>query len=170
MTYEQAFEKIKEKLKDADTSKLTGDFAIQVDLTNKDCSGIFYIAYFNGVFEVQPYDYVDHYARIELLLGDFTKLVEGKLNVDKAIEDEKIHVTGDVTKIKELGTLVKKAPVKRTVKEKTAPVKETKAAVKEKAEVKKTSSVVKKPAEKKTSVKKNGPKKSTAAKKDAELK
>ena len=44
MTYEQAFEKIKEKLKDADTSNLTGDFAVQIDLINKDCSGMFYIA------------------------------------------------------------------------------------------------------------------------------
>lgn len=149
MTYEQAFEKIKERLKDADTSKLTGDFAIQIDLLNKDCSGMFYIAYLDGVFEVQPYDYVDNYAKVAIMFGDFTKLVEGKLNVDKAIADQKIYVTGDVEKVKELGTLIKKVPVKKetvkkeTVKKETAK-KESAAAKAKSAEKKTAAKTVKK--------------------------
>lgn len=137
MTYEQAFAKIKEGLKDVDTSKLTGNFAVQVDLINKDCSGAFYIAYFDGIFAVEPYDYVDNAARIAIMYGDFNKLVSGKLNVQKAIEAEKIAVTGDVAKIEELTTLVKKPVVK----------KETKTAAEKKTTVKKEAE--KKPVEKK---------------------
>ena len=123
MTYEQAFAKIKEGLKNADTSKLTGDFAIQVDLINKDCAGAFYVSYFEGLLGIEPYDYVDNAARIGIMYGDFNKLVSGKLNVQKAIDAEKITVTGDVAKVEELTTLVKKAPVKKTVK--AEPAKET---------------------------------------------
>jgi len=154
MTYEQAFAKIKEGLKDADTSKLTGNFAIQVDLINKDCAGAFYVSYFDGLLGVEPYDYVDNAARIGIMYGDFNKLVSGKLNVQKAIEAEKITVTGDAAKVEELTTLVKKAPAKKTVKaapekkaeekkpaakktEKTEPVKKTVAKKTEKAETEK---------------------------------
>ncbi len=137
MTYEQAFAKIKESLKNADTSKLTGDFAIQVDLINKDCNGAFYIAYFDGELAVEPYDYVDNYARLSIMMGDFTKLVEGKLNVEKAIASEKIYVSGDVSKVVELGTLVKKAPAKKAPAKKAEPKKAEAKAPAKKAEPKK---------------------------------
>jgi len=136
MTYEAAFKKIKESLANADTSKLTGDFAIQVDLLNKDCAGAFYIAYFDGTLAVEPYDYVDNYARLAIMAGDFTKLVEGKLNVEKAIASEKIYVTGDVSKVVELGTLIKKAPAKKAPAKKAAPKKEAAPKAEVKAEAK----------------------------------
>ena len=74
MNYINAFEKIKEKLNSADTKKFTRDFAIQVNLVNKDCAGAFYVANLGGVFSVEPYDYKDNSAMITLMMGDFTKV------------------------------------------------------------------------------------------------
>ena len=82
MTYINAFEKIKEKLQKVTSENFTRDFAIQVNLVNKDCAGAFYVANLNGVFSLEPYDYKDNSAMITLMMGDFTKLVEGRLNVE----------------------------------------------------------------------------------------
>ena len=60
MTYINAFEKIKERLAEVTPDKFTSDFAIQVNLINKDCAGAFYIANLDGVFAVEPYDYKDN--------------------------------------------------------------------------------------------------------------
>ena len=155
MTYEQAFTKIREGLKNADTSKLTGNFAIQVDLINKDCSGAFYVAYFDGIFAVEPYDYVDNTARLAIMYGDFNKLVSGKLNVQKAIAEEKIYVKGDITKVEELATLIKKTTVKKAAK----PL--------DKKEASKTEATKKEKPTKKSSEKKEATVKKTASKKKA---
>ena len=157
MTYEEAFKKIKESLKNADTSKLTGDFAVQIDLTNKDCSGAFYISYFDGVFSVEPYDYVDNYARLAIMYGDFNKLVTGKLDVNKAIESEKIYVTGDVSVVEGLGTLIS-APAPKEKKKPAAP--------KEKKE--KKTAAKKAPAAKKSETAAPADTKSAAVKKETE--
>ncbi len=148
MTYINAFEKIKEKLKDVTSDKFTSDFAIQVNLTNKDCAGAFYIANLNGEFAVEPYDYRDNSAMITLMMGDFTKLIEGKQAIDKAIENGKMEVVGDVGAVAQLFGVV--APVKKVAEKK---VTEKKAVAKKEA--------VKKAPVKKAPVKKAEPKKET---------
>ena len=95
MTFLQAFEKIKARLADVDETKLSDDFAIQVNLTNKDCGGIFYIEYKNGVLSVEPYDYHDRTAMVSLMAGDLTKMADRKMDPIKAVESGKIQIEGN---------------------------------------------------------------------------
>ena len=59
MTFIEKFTELKEKYGAVDESKLSESFAIQVEMTDEDCGGKFYVAYVNGVFAVEPYDYHD---------------------------------------------------------------------------------------------------------------
>lgn len=173
MTYINAFEKIKEKLQKVTSANFTRDFAIQVNLTNKDCAGAFYIANLDGTFSVEPYDYRDNSAMITLMMGDFTKLVEGKLDIEKAIESNKLEVVGDMDAVVAISGIVpeqkaeqkKKAAPKAATKEKTQPKKEPvkKAEVPKKETVKKET-VKKEVSSKAAPVKKADEKKTTAEK------
>lgn len=120
MTFFEAFDNIKEKLSKADTSKLNGDFAMQVNMKNKDCGGTYYIAYMNGQLDVQPYDYKDHAVMITAMAGDITKIVEGRLDPVKALESGKIDVEGDLTVAAQFAGIVKPAPAKKPAAKKTA--------------------------------------------------
>ena len=126
MTYFQAVEKIREKLKSVKSDSFQFDFAIQVNLINKDCSGTLYIANLDGNFAVEPYDYRDNNANVTLMLGDLTKLFEGKLNVEKAVESGKIKVTGDINALMQLFKLVESEVKVKTVKKAKPAVKKTK--------------------------------------------
>ena len=127
MTYFQAVDKIKEKLAGITSDKFQFDFAIQINLSNKDCNGTLYIANLDGSFAVEPYDYRDNNANITLMLGDLTKLFEGKLNIEKALESGKIEILGDKNAVAQLSGLVtpeKKVVVKKVTKK--APAKKAK--------------------------------------------
>lgn len=123
MTFFEAFDNIKEKLSKADTSKLNGDFAMQVNMKNKDCGGTYYIAYMNGQLDVQPYDYKDHAVMITAMAGDITKIVEGRLDPVKALESGKIDVEGDLTVAALFAGIVKPAPAKKPAAKKTTAAK-----------------------------------------------
>ncbi len=125
MTFFEAFDNIKEKLSKADTSKLNGDFAMQVNMKNKDCGGTYYIAYMNGQLDVQPYDYKDHAVMITAMAGDITKIVEGRLDPVKALESGKIDVEGDLTVAAQFAGIVKPAPAKKAAAKKPAAKKTT---------------------------------------------
>lgn len=107
MTYIKAFEKIKERLSEVTAESFTRAFAIQVNLVNKDCAGAFYVANLDGSFAVEPYDYRDNSAMITLMLGDFIKLVEGKLNIEKAMEAGRLKTEGDFNAVEQLIGIVK---------------------------------------------------------------
>ena len=64
MTFIEKFEEIKKKIGTPDLSKLTESFAVQVNMTDADCGGAFYIAYIGGNLAIEPYDYHDHTAMI----------------------------------------------------------------------------------------------------------
>ena len=56
MTYYEQFETLKKKILNVDETKLNKSFATQVNMTDEDCNGSFYIANMDGVFAVEPYD------------------------------------------------------------------------------------------------------------------
>ena len=100
MTFMQAFEKIKARLEnEAKIPSDAGDFAIQVELTNKDCSGIFYIKNSGGTLVAEPYDYYDNDAAISLSYLSFSKLTDGRLNPSEAAEKGVITISGDASKV-----------------------------------------------------------------------
>ncbi len=146
MTFEQAFLKIKAKFDGADLSKLVNDFAIQVNMTDEDAGGAFYIQSADGKLFVEPYDYHDNTADVTLKRLDLVKILDGKLTVEKALESGKLYVNGNADDLKVAASVIK-APAKKAAPKKTAA---------KKAEVK---AEVKKEEPKKVEVKKEAPKK-----------
>ena len=146
MTFEQAFIKIKAKFADCDLSKLLKDFAIQVNMTDEDAGGAFYIQSLDGKLFVEPYDYHDNTADVTLKRLDLIKILDGKLTVEKAIESGKLYVNGNADDLKVAASVIKApekkaAPKKAQVKKaevKTEAKKEAPKKAEAKAEVKKT--------------------------------
>lgn len=134
MTFEQAFQKVKAKFDGADVSKLTNEFAIQVNMTDEDCGGAFYIQYADGKLNVEPYDYRDNTADVTLKKLDLYKILDGKLTVAKAVESGKAYINGNAEDFTVVaGCIVvpeKKPVVKRTAKKAEKPAEKTPATAK----------------------------------------
>ena len=151
MTFIEKFEEIKKKIGAPDLSKLNESFAVQVNMTDADCGGAFYIAYIGGNLAIEPYDYHDHTAMIYAKSKDLIDALIGKVDMLAAVMSGKIEVYGNIDHVTALATLhkprakraaAKKPAAKKAAEKKTA---EKKPAAK-KAPAKKT---VEKTAEKK---------------------
>lgn len=132
MTFEKKFETLKKSLIKADTKKFTEGFAFQVNITDEDCAGAFYIAFVNGEYSVEPYDYKDRTALLTGAAADIAKLAKGAVAVS---------VEGNVGQVEMYAAsfkkpVAKKAPAKKPVAKKAEPVKKA-VAEKKVAEVKK---------------------------------
>lgn len=141
MTFIEKFEALNKKYGKIDESKLTENFAVQVELTDEDCGGIFYVAYTNNKpFEIQPYDYHDNTASIKVSSKVLENILSGKSDAVAQYLTGKLKVDGNLSHAVMLVDLMKKEPVKRTRK-----TTKTEAAEKKPAE--------EKPAKKKTAKK-----------------
>lgn len=165
MNYQQAFDKIRTKLfGKAKISAKYGDFAIQVEMTNKDCGGIFYLQHKGNDFYVEPYDYYDNNASVSISYLNFSKLVDGRLKLNDAIAKKLIVINGDSEIVNAVCAVVPEEKAKVEAKKPTKTA--AKPAAKKAEPVKKATPEAKKP-EKTTTpvVKKAAPaKKATAAK------
>ena len=122
MTFIQAFDKISERING--NAKITTDkdfFAIQVELTNKDCSGIFYIKYEYGNLSIEPYDYRDNSVAISLSYLTFNKLIDGRIDVASGIASGNIDAVGDLTAAEAICSIVPKE--EKPVAKKAVPAK-----------------------------------------------
>lgn len=149
MEFIAKFEKLKKKLAKVEAAKLSENFAIQVNMTDGDCAGAFYIAYINGTFSVEPYDYHDRTAMITAESTVFEKMIDKKLDIEKAVSEGNAIIEGSSAHVKELIDAIEKPAKKAPAKTKTAEKKsQAKSAAQKTAEPKKS------PA-KKATVKKN---------------
>lgn len=105
MTYEEIVEKVRERLKDADTSKVDGFLAIQVNITEEG-AGAFYVEVKDGKLSVEPYEYYDRQALITMKSKNFIKLMEGKLDPVAAFTLGKLKIDGSIEKVLEFGKLL----------------------------------------------------------------
>lgn len=117
MNYEERFAELKKLIK-AKRPKLEASFAIQVNMTDSDCHGTFYIAYTDGTLKVEPYDYRDHTAMITAESNVLEELLQGTLTAAKAYADGKIIIDGNLDSAKELLKLCRKAPAKKAAPKK----------------------------------------------------
>ena len=169
MTFEAAFKKLKEKFKNVDAAALE-DMAIQITISDEDCGGTFYAAVRNHVLAVEPYDYKDNDAVVDVTRAALTSLLDGKTTIDKAIEKGDMTVMGDLQKVAAIRQALKlpeKKPAAKKPAAKKAPApKAEKAPVAKKTTTKETKPVEKKPAAKKTAAKETKPaeKKTSVAK------
>lgn len=111
MTFIEKFEEIKKKIGKPDISKLTENFAIQINLTDEDCGGAFYIAYADGELAIEPYDYHDNTASVNIRAKDLIDIITGKLDALAAIMTGIMDVYGNADHAKALALL--KKPIKR---------------------------------------------------------
>lgn len=152
MTFEQAFLKIKQKFDNTDTKGIA-DFAIQITFTDEDCGGTFYAELKNGALAVEPYDYKDNNAVLNISKSALLAFLGGRSSLEKVIEKGDAVVYGDASKIADLKAAIKEAPAKKTAAKKTTAKK----------------APAKKAAAKKTTTKKSAaPKKTAETKKAAE--
>ena len=157
MTYEKIFADVQKALAKADTKKFGGEFAFQFNIIGEG-EGAFYVAYKNGAVDIQPYDYKENTASVNMSGADIVALAKGTLSLGKAISDGLIEIYGDGTELDNLFTAKKQTVTK------TKPVKEEKPAKKEekqpakKAEPKKEAKAEVKPAAPKAGVKAEAPK------------
>lgn len=123
MTFEQAFKRIKTKFENVDASKLQ-DMALQITLSDEDCGGTFYAAVRNGEMAVEPYDYKDNDAVIDVTRASLTAILSGKASIDKEIEKGNLTVKGDLEKVASVKSAIKipekKEAAKKTVKKSVA--------------------------------------------------
>jgi len=119
MTFIEKYTKISKKLIKADVSKYTENFAIQITMDDEDCGGTFFVAYIDGAFMVEPYDYVDNTVNINIMAATLEKLVDKKITVDEAFENDMIWANGNTNHIVMLfdgfEKKVRKTPAKKPV-------------------------------------------------------
>lgn len=149
MTFIDKFNALKKKYGKVDESKISESFAIQIEMTDEDCGGIFYVAYMNGVFAVEPYDYHDRTAAITVSSKVLESILSCKTDPMDAFFAGKLAVDGNVGHALLLVELMKKEPVKRAPRKKAeAPAEENKTAAKKAPAEKKTAKKTTKKAEK----------------------
>ncbi len=173
MNYIEAFEVIKDLFKNADTKGLKDNCAIQVNMTDDDCNGAFYIEYKDGNLSVEPYDYIDRNALLTASFKDLKDIVSGRILITTAVAKEKAFVDGDIEVVAVIMKAAKKKPAKKAAPKKAAEKKVApKAEAPKKVEEKKVAPApVKKEEPKKevkkaeAPVKKEEPKKAAPAKK-----
>lgn len=115
MTFIEKFEKIKKKYGTVDESKLTDSFAVQIEMTDDDCGGIFYVAYVNGKFAVEPYNYYDNTASIKVSSKVLESILSCKTDPTEEFFAGNLMVDGDLGHALMLVELLKKEPKKRSL-------------------------------------------------------
>ena len=161
MTFIEQFEALKKKLEKLNTENLPKDLAIQMNMTDDDCGGIFYIANIDGNFAVEPYDYVDHTAMLTASADTFKKIISGKLDATDAYFRGLLVIDGSLDHAQALASLTKKD--EKPAAKKAAPAKkETKAAEKKAPAATKKAEPAKKACAKKPCAKKAEPAKKAA--------
>ena len=142
MTFLEKFEEIK-KIADVDV-KFGRDFAIQINLTDSDCSGAFYVEHRSGVLNVEPYDYHDRNALMTIDSALLIKMLTGEADAVASFLAGRFTIDGDVDAVLELKKI---ADAVKAVKK--AEEKAKKEAEKAAKEAKKAEEKAKKEAEKK---------------------
>ncbi|MBQ7661017.1 MAG: hypothetical protein IJS44_03065 [Clostridia bacterium] len=81
MTFIEKFEEIKKKIAlPRSKGGVPTAFAVEIDLTDEDCGGAFYVALADGVLSVEPYDYHDHTALVRICAEDLADLLSGAVS------------------------------------------------------------------------------------------
>ena len=144
VTFIEKFDALKAKYGKIDESKLGDSFAIQVEMTDDDCGGIFYVAYVNSVFAIEPYDYHDNTAAITTSSKVLENVLSGKADPVAQFLTGKLKVKGNLDHALMLVNLMKKEPKKRAPRKTAAKAAE--AVAEEKAEKKPAKKTTKKAA------------------------
>lgn len=149
MYFEEAFGKIKTSLQKTKVKASEGHFAVQVRMTDYDCGGTFYIEQKDGKFFVEPYNYFDFDADVEASFKDIKAIADGKLDINSAVNDGKVIISGNLEELLSFGNQLKKPAKKAPAKKPAAKKAPAKKAEAPKTAEKPATKVAKQPAAKK---------------------
>ncbi len=121
MNFQQMFLKIKKKTDKAELNGFDGFLAIQINVTDLDCGGAFYVEHKDGRFSVEPYDYKDKTAEITCDYKTLIKLIDGKMELEKAIGSSGASMDGSWEHVKKVMEAFAENKLKQAVK-KAKPV------------------------------------------------
>ena len=116
MTFLEKFEEIK-GISQVDV-KFDKDFAIQINLTDEDCGGAFYVEHRNGVVNVEPYDYYDRDAMMTISSDLLVKILTGKADPVTSFLAGKFAIDGSVEAALELKKIAEAVKAKKKAEEK----------------------------------------------------
>ncbi len=119
MTFIKKFEALRKKFIGADTTPLESKIAMQVNMTDEDCGGTFYIEADKGMLSVEPYDYYDHTVMITLSADDFAALADKKESLAELCERGRVMLEGDFSHAEAVFAIAVQKP-KRATKPRTA--------------------------------------------------
>ena len=125
MTYEEIFEKSKERLLKAKTKDVKDFIAVQFNIFGEG-QGSFYAVIFDGKMDVQPYDYKDNDISLNIAGDDLVYALENKMT-------DRLGFYGNNKKIETLKTALATIPKARKATEKSAVKSSSKPATVKKA-------------------------------------
>ncbi|MEE1126217.1 MAG: SCP2 sterol-binding domain-containing protein [Acutalibacteraceae bacterium] len=105
MTFQEAFNEIKNIFIHSDVHEYKGHLAIQITMTGEG-GGTFYVLFNDGELIVEPYDYKDHDTLFIADTQDFLKIARGEMNAMAAYTVGKLRIYGDLGKASEIQRLV----------------------------------------------------------------
>ena len=143
MTYAELVKQVKKNIKVSDKTLAKNHFAVEFDIQGEG-EGAFYVEFFDGKVDVEPYEYYDYDIRIRTDAATALELTGGKLDFEKALLAGRLSAEGKVDRLTNLGRVLKKDSKK-------IPKNEDPKKISKKAEPKKIS---KKPASKSIGTKK----------------
>lgn len=85
MTFKKVFSDLEKLIVKADHASLEGEFAFQCCVVG-DGEGTFYIAFKDGVLDVQPYDYKNHTAVFKADADTYKRVLGGEMTAAEAVE------------------------------------------------------------------------------------
>lgn len=173
MTYEEIVGKALIVYAKADATEVTGHLAVQFNVRGEG-EGAFYVEVSDGKVDVQPYEYYDRNAIVTVNSDTLIEMLDGKLGIDEAYNDNKVQIEGDLgaalllkkIAVKEApGKTIeaKKAAEKKTTAKKTATKKASSKTTEAKAAAGSKTTATKKTAAKSTATKKTAARKTAKA-------
>lgn len=142
MTFKKVFSDLEKLILKADHASLEGEFAFQCCVVG-DGEGTFYIAFKDGVLDVQPYDYKNHTAVFKADADTYKRVLGGEMTAAEAVEKGLLSVENNesgcadiLTFLSAKGTAKKTAAAKKPAAKATAAAKKPAAKTAVKAEAK----------------------------------
>ena len=105
MTFQEAFNEIREIFIHSDVHDYCGQLAMQITMTGQG-GGTFYVKFKDGNLEVCPFDYKDFDMLFIADTQEFLKIARGEMNPVAAYTVGKLRIEGDLGKASEIQRLV----------------------------------------------------------------
>lgn len=110
MTYEEIVDKVRDDYENADARAIFEHIAIQFNIKGEG-AGIFYIEVADRKVSVEPYDYYDKDALVEISSEALIGLSDGTMTIKEVLEKGLLKEYGNIEKLKKLRKIVFKRDI-----------------------------------------------------------